>query len=70
MTSDDQHAFETMDFTFTPSGNRTVVSFVLTVNAKGFLAKLAAGLFGHIIRNYMKQDLARMKVAIESNRSE
>jgi Polyketide cyclase / dehydrase and lipid transport len=68
MTSDDQHAFETMEFTFTPSGNGTAVSFVLTIDAKGFLVKVATGLFGFVIRNYMKQDLARIKAAIEAER--
>jgi uncharacterized membrane protein len=66
ITSLDQISKESFHFTFTPQGDRTLVTFKLDAKGTTFLAKLAAPLLKGMIKDNMTQDLQRMKEHIES----
>lgn len=67
MTSDDSAALETMAFDFTQTDEGVLVSFRVDAQGKGFFKKLLVKIAGPAIEEYMNQDLARMKEAIEES---
>lgn len=66
MTSDDKRSFETMVFRFDGDAIRTRVTFDLTIKPKGLFLTIFLFALKSMIRGAMREDLERMKNAIES----
>lgn len=66
MTSDDDAAFETMDFRFTQQSEGTLTAFDLTVEPKGFFKGLLLRVLKGAIYESMREDLERIQAAIEA----
>ena len=60
MTSDDQAAFETMDFRFTQQCEGTLTAFDLTVEPNGFFKGLLLRVLKGAIYDSMREDLERI----------